>query len=289
MATTPTYAEAQVRELIDRYRPAVLWNDILWPTGHRRLMDLLGYYFARVPDGVVNDRWLTTVTGSGILKTAPGRNLLDRIAARSMARGSLVPPKPRFFQYRTPEFATFDDIETTPWECVRGMDRGFGYNRVSGEDDFLTRNELLRSIVDIAAKGGNLLLNVGPRGDGQLPDEQLTRLGWLAERAAAHDAGVVGTRPWVRAEGRSAEGHQVRYTAHHDRVWAHCWMPTDTATPPTTVTLPFRATPATTVELADGTARTFRADEGTITTELPTDADPAVVTLGFRHVEAVGD
>ena len=44
------------------------------------------------------------------------------------------------------------------------------------------RDELLWMLTDIAAKGGNLLLNVGPRGvDAQIPDEQLTRLEWLAE------------------------------------------------------------------------------------------------------------
>lgn len=104
---------------------------------------------------------------------------------------------PRFFQYRTLEFATFPNISSTPWECVRGMDRSFGYNSASGEADFLTRNELLRLVVDTAAKGGNLLLIVGPRGDAVIPDEQLTRLSWLAERVSAHHASIVGTRPWV--------------------------------------------------------------------------------------------
>ena len=282
----PAYADAQVRELIERYRPSVLWNDILWPTSHSRLMDLFGRYFEMVPDGVVNDRWLTTIPGSQVLKTRFGRSLLDRAAARSLREGPLIPPKPRFFQFRTPEFATFPHISFTPWECVRGMDHGFGYNRASVETDFLTRDELLRSVVDIAAKGGNLLLNVGPRGDAQIPDEQLTRLGWLGEHAAAHNASIVGTRPWIRAQDRSTQGHDVRYTAYRDTVWVHYWYPDVTVTPPSTLTLPFRATTSTTVTRPNGTALSFHADGHSITVEVADDADLTVSTIGIHHAGA---
>ena len=291
LAAMPTgayldYAEAQVRELIDRYRPSVLWNDISWPTPQRRLMDLFGHYFEQVPDGVVNDRWLTPVKGMGVIRTKPVRRVVDLAAARAMRGGELVPPKPRFFQYRTPEFASFSHIERTPWECVRGMDKGFGYNRTSTEADYLTRDELLRSIVDIASKGGNLLLNVGPRGvDARIPDEQLTRLGWMAERAAANDRGLVGTRPWIRAEDRSAEGHEVRYTAWRDTVWAHCWLP-DGAPAATTLTLPFTATPTTVVFDAAGAPLTFVSQPQGITIDLPAGLDTSVFTVGLTGAAA---
>ena len=99
-----------------------------------------------------------------------------------------------------PEYTTFDEIQRTPWECVRGMDHSFGYNAESTEEDFLGRDELLWSVTDIAAKGGNLLLNVGPRAvDAQIPDEQLERLGWLAGYLAPNGHAVFGTRPWIDA------------------------------------------------------------------------------------------
>ncbi len=150
----PAYAEAQVRELIDRYRPAVLWNDIAWPAPGKELWPLFEHYYRMVPDGVVNDRWMPWSPLLALARSARGRQLIDTLYARqARAAGGLVPPRPPHFGYRTPEYLAFEDIQTTPWECVRGMDHSFGYNAESTEADFLTRGELLWSVTDIAAKG----------------------------------------------------------------------------------------------------------------------------------------
>ena len=125
---------------------------------------LLADYYATVPDGVVNDRFMPRSPCGRLAQSKVGRQLLDRYAARQAAadRG-IVPPKPPLFDVRTPEYTVFDSVQHTPWECVRGMDRSFGYNRESSEGQFITERDLLWSLTDIAAKGGNLLLNVGPR------------------------------------------------------------------------------------------------------------------------------
>ena len=52
------YADAHVRELVNRYRPSVLWNDVAWPASGRDLWPLLTCYYDAVPDGVINDRWM---------------------------------------------------------------------------------------------------------------------------------------------------------------------------------------------------------------------------------------
>lgn len=271
----PGYAEAQVRELIERYRPSVLWNDISWPTDQRRLNRLLVDYYRSVPDGVVNDRWMAQLPIGGALRHPVVQAVVNRGATIVMKRaGGLVPPTPRFFQHRTPEYVTLPDISRTPWECVRGMDKGFAYNRTSVEADFLSRDELLRSLVDIVSKGGNLMLNVGPRGeDAQIPDEQLVRLGWLAEFAGVVTGVLAASRPWIRASDRSAEGHDVRYVALGDRLWALCWWdepaptgvvaegaagsPAGAVTPPATLTLPLLASPTTAVSAPGGVGLEF--------------------------------
>jgi alpha-L-fucosidase len=101
------------------------------------------------------------------------------------------------------------------------MDKSFGYNRASEPGDFLTHDELIHSLVDITSKNGNLLLNVGPRGeDAQIPDVQLQRLEWLGAWLERNGEAIHGTRPWQRAEGETREGPAVRFTQRDGRVYA---------------------------------------------------------------------
>jgi len=214
------YAEAQVRELIERYRPSVLWNDIVWPFGGDRLWRLFADYYKAVPDGVVNDRWMPRSAAFGVFRTRVGRELFDRAALRCTSQGRTVPPAPPHFDVRTPEYSSFDAPQRWPWETCRGMDHSFGYNRASTPEDFLSRAELLSMFVDVVAMGGNLLLNVGPRGeDATIPEPQRQRLGWLGAWMDTGSGALVGTRPWVRQTATSPEGHDLRFTARDDDVY----------------------------------------------------------------------
>jgi alpha-L-fucosidase len=99
----PAYADAQVRELIDRYRPSVLWNDVAWPSHANRLWPLFEYYYRQVPDGVVNDRWLPWSPVLAMSRTGIGRRVINGLTRRQMRRdGGLVPPRPPHFDVRTP-------------------------------------------------------------------------------------------------------------------------------------------------------------------------------------------
>ncbi len=206
----PAYAEAQVRELIERYRPSVLWNDIAWPTPGPELWPVFVDYYRAVPDGVVNDRWMPWSPIMGAARNELVRKVANSLNARATRQnGGLVPPKPPYFDVQTPEYMVFDDVRPLPWECVRGMDQSFGFNRASRPEHFLTDDELLDTTADITSKGGNLLLNVGPRGeDAQIPPEQLALLDTLADWAggvgtdAGPGAAMFGSRPWVRPTGQ---------------------------------------------------------------------------------------
>jgi alpha-L-fucosidase len=284
----PAYAEAQVRELITRYRPSVLWNDVAWPAPGRNLWSLFEDYYAQVPDGVVNDRWLPWNPLLATASWGPVARLIDAGSRRSAERdGGLVPPVPPHFDVRTPEYVAFPGIQPTPWESVRGMDHSFGYNARSRPEDFVTRRELLWSFVDIVAKGGNLLLNIGPRGvDAQIPDEQLARLDWLGEWIGPHQAAIAATRPWV-TPGTTTDSGAVRYTSRGDTVFA---VLQDASA---RVALPdLRATSTTTVATVAGDPRTWRDVPSGLAVDLPVEsgaAGPTVLAIrGVRARDAAG-
>lgn len=191
--TSPEYCEyalAQVHELIERFSPSLLWNDIGWP---RPLdpNDTFAHYYGRVPDGIVNDRF-------DLVAVAQGR-LHSDIA--------------------TPEYSTKASA-VRKWEVCRGIGRSFGYNRMETEATMPSVDELVWMLVDIVARGGNLLLNVGPTADGQIPIAQaarLTALGWwLRVNASA----IYGTRPWRTPVLTAGDGRAVRCTASGDMVYA---------------------------------------------------------------------
>ncbi|HEY1738250.1 MAG TPA: alpha-L-fucosidase, partial [Acidimicrobiia bacterium] len=167
----------------------------------------------------------------------------------------VIPPAPPLYDYRTPEYTVFDDIQRQPWECVRGIDKSFGYNAESQESDRVSHRELLWMLTDIVSKNGNLLLNVGPRGvDAQIPPEQLARLEWLGTFTAAHGDALRGTRPWVTPATRHEHGVEVRYTARDRFVYA-IMRASDPSVPVDRVRLAeIAASPTTEVRALDGTA-----------------------------------
>jgi alpha-L-fucosidase len=213
----PDYAMAQTRELIERYQPSVLWNDISWPTPLEPLLDLFADYYAAVPEGVVNDRWIERSWKFDLLKWGPITRYVDKKLKQSyLARGpdekGLVPPEVPHSDFRTPEFSILAETQAKKWESTRGMSHGFGYRANDGPEDYASAEDLLHGFIDAVARNGNLLLNVGPRADGSIPDEQAAILKIFGAWLRANGEAIYGTRPWQRSDGVTACGKAVRFT-----------------------------------------------------------------------------
>ena len=220
----PAYAEAQLRELIDRYQPSVVWNDIAWPTRQARLFSLCADYYNAVTDGVVNDRWSCATWLSRLSRFKLVRWCMDAvfkaaIRANPSAVEGLIPPVVPHSDFRTPEYARFPTIQTKTWEATRGMSHSFGFNRNDTEADYAPVETLLSDFIDGVAKNGNLLLNVGPRADGSIPEPQAERLKAFGAWLRANGEAIYGARPWIRAEGVTADGDPVRFTAKGERLF----------------------------------------------------------------------
>ncbi len=178
------YAFAQIHELIDRYHPAVLWNDIDWPKTGRPLQVEADYYNA-VPDGVIDDRF-------GI----------------------------KHADFTSPEYQKLDKIAAKKWEECRGLGRSFGYNRAEGEAETIAPADLIALLVDIVSKNGNLLLDVGPEDDGTIPPVQMERLQALGAWLKQNGEAIYDSVPWERAVGKTAEGDDLRFTRKGSDVYA---------------------------------------------------------------------
>jgi len=181
------YADAHWRELIERYAPCVMWNDIGYPRA-ADLLQLFSDYYAAVPDGVINDRF---VFGS--------QPHLD---------------------FNTPEYSAMAEIYPRKWELTRGLGLAFGYNRNETPAHALSLRELVHLLCDVVSKNGNLLLGVGPLPDGSIPALQRERLEGLGRWLAACGEAIYDTRPWQRAAGVTSDGTPVRFTQKGGALYA---------------------------------------------------------------------
>ena len=93
------------------------------------------------------------------------------------------------------------------WETCMTMNRNWGYNRA--DKDFKSDSDLIRRLVDVASKGGNFLLNVGPTADGEFPPESVDRLRAIGAWMKINGESIHGTEPspfpslpWGRATTR---------------------------------------------------------------------------------------
>lgn len=173
------YADAHVKELINNYLPDVLWNDIGYPQAGNLEM-LLANYFFQVPEGTVNDRWKRWGKYEG--------------------------------DFKTPEYSKFDSITPFKWETCRGIGFSFGYNQLEDASHYLKSSEIIRLLIDVVSKNGNLLLNIGPQADGTIPDIQLNNLKEVGNWLRINGEAIYDSEPWKVAGTNTEHGEEVRFT-----------------------------------------------------------------------------
>jgi alpha-L-fucosidase len=194
------YSVAHWKELIDQYQPSVLWNDIGFPD-NADLGELFAYYYNHVEGGVINDRF-------------------TQRRDRTVMSGDLhANPTVPHYDFVTPEYTLFDDIQTVKWETCRGIGHSFGYNRNEGDEQLLALDELIYMFADIVSKNGNLLLNVGPMADGTIPENQVKRLEALGDWLDTNGEAMFDTNPWTRAESKTSQGIDIRFTKKENTLY----------------------------------------------------------------------
>ncbi len=166
------YMKAQVKELVTNYGDiGVLWFDGEWEStwDPERGRDLYDYVRGLDPDIIINNR-----VGKG----------------RAGMAGT-YDPATAMGDFGTPE----QEIPATglgyDWETCMTMNDHWGYNK--NDDNWKSKEDLIQKLVDIASKGGNFLLNVGPTAEGLFPQESIDRLKAIGEWMKVYGESIYGT------------------------------------------------------------------------------------------------
>lgn len=172
----------QVLDLVERYGTQLVWGEGHWGAGgdHWRSDELHAAIKAIAPDALVNDHWW-----------ASNADVITR-------------------KHRVPT-----DIEPGRWEFRRPLGASAGFNRAEPVERLMSARDLVALLTEVVAKGGHLLLQVGPDAAGVIPEPVAERLrtagGWIRRHRDLVDRG----RPW------STWGDDdTRYLSVDDELWA---------------------------------------------------------------------
>jgi alpha-L-fucosidase len=160
----------QFKDLVTRYKPSIIFSDGEWEMSSEEwhAPELLAWLFNDSPvkeEVVINDRW--------------GKETRHKHGG-----------------YWTTEYtAGMSDIDH-PWEESRGMGVSYGYNRAEDLSVYHTGRELVFILVDTVSRGGNLLLDIGPKADGTIPVIMEQRLKEIGDWMKINGEAIYGTKPW---------------------------------------------------------------------------------------------
>jgi alpha-L-fucosidase len=164
---------ARAIELVDKYQPQLVWFDwwIEQPVFEPYLRRFAAYYYNQ------GARW-----AKGVAVNYKNRSFPDRAAVLDLERGQLADIRPLFWQTDTA-------ISKNSWGYV-------------AKQDYKTAGAIVDDLIDIVSKNGALLLNIGPRPDGTIPEKEQEILLEIGEWLGRNGEAVYGTRPWrVFGEG----------------------------------------------------------------------------------------
>ena len=161
------YLKPQLKELVQNYHPAVLWFDGEWipEWTEEQGADLYHFLMNLDPHLIINNR-----IGKG-RKGMHGMNAYDEAAG----------------DFGTPEQEILEGTADMDWESCMTMNDTWGFRK--DDHNWKSSEELVKNLIEVTAKGGNYLLNIGPKATGEIPDETVTRLRnmgmWLKKNGKA--------------------------------------------------------------------------------------------------------
>ena len=192
------YMKNQLKELLTNYGDiSILWFDGEWEkTWSEELgIDLYKYVRSLKPDIIINNR------------VDPNRGGLAGFSSEGVMIGDFGTPEQQIPSTGLPGM---------DWESCMTMNDHWGYNK--NDKNFKSSKKLIRLLSDIASKGGNYLLNVGPTSEGVFPSESIKILGEVGKWMKINGESIYGTSAspftkleWGRCTQRKIEGNTRLY------------------------------------------------------------------------------
>jgi alpha-L-fucosidase len=188
-----SYMKNELKELLTNYgKIGVLWFDGEWENTwtHEKGKDLYQYVRSLQPSILINNR------------VDVGREGMQGLTKEGEFVGDFGTPEQEI---------PATGIPGVDWESCMTMNNNWGYN--SHDNNWKSSEDLIRKLIDIASKGGNFLLNIGPTSDGVFPDPAIDRLtdigSWMTinhESIYATKASPFKTLAWGRCTQKPITG-----------------------------------------------------------------------------------
>jgi alpha-L-fucosidase len=195
------YLHGQVRELLTGYGTIdYLFFDFSYPEHSYRQPGT-----GAVLPGKGRRDWDSEALLALVRELQPGIVVNDRLDLP----GDLVTPE----QYQ-PSGPMLAGGEPVAWEACQTLNGSWGYDR--DNRDYKSVNLLVRMLIDGVSKGGNLLLNVGPTGRGNLDPRALASLAGIGTWMELHDRSIIGAGP-----STFSAPVDTRYTERGGRLYVH--------------------------------------------------------------------
>ena len=257
------YMQLQLTELLTRYGPAAL----IWFDG---LNDQKKYSGERViqmirelqPATLVNDR-----IGVDADYETPEQFIPTAIPTKGIKLTGIDPEVSKRLKNTVPRPEDF-----RLWETCMTINNTWAYNK--NDHDFKSEQTLIRGLVEVASRGGNFLLNVGPQPDGQIQPEFQQRLRAIGDWLTLNGDAIYGTT-YGPVQGVTG----LRTTANDKSIYVHIF---DWPSSPCEIAgVDARVLSARL--LANGKPLTFRQTEGKLTIDIPQQApDPNVSVIALK-------
>jgi alpha-L-fucosidase len=169
----------QMKDLVTRYKPDILWADAEWEhtSSEWKSPEFLAWLFndSPVKDNIaINDRWGKDTRGKHGGYYTTEYNLVDNENVK-------------------------EKVIDHPWEECRGIGSSFGYNRNENLEDYNSSEALIHVLIEKVARGGNLLLDIGPTADGRIPVIMQQRLADIGSWLKINGESIYNSRVWNHA------------------------------------------------------------------------------------------